>query len=146
MIKMKKIEIFALTGALVLGLIIGVAVSNGSQPLGGLIHNIQESFDAGIAVQGTEVIDSSGNYVGAVSGTTGAYSSTLSVTGVTTLSDELKVSNTASSTIQIGSTADGVGTGCLILGDSGSATATPVYIIASGSTITASTTQPAICQ
>lgn len=32
-------------------------VSNG--PLGGLVHNTQETFDAGIAVNGTEVISSS---------------------------------------------------------------------------------------
>lgn len=38
--------------------------------LGGKIHNTQESFDQGIAVGGTEVINSSGSYVGAFAGTT----------------------------------------------------------------------------
>lgn len=53
-------------------------------PLGGEIHNVLESFDAGIAVNGTTVIDSSGNWDGAVTGTTGTFSSTLTVTGAAT--------------------------------------------------------------
>jgi hypothetical protein len=57
----------------------------------------------------------------------------------------LNVSNT-SSTVQIGNTSSGVGTGCLVLGDSGGATSTPVYITATGATITATTTKPAICR
>ena len=142
--------------ALVVGITLGGLFSK-TNTLGGLVHNVQETFDEGIAVDGTEVIDGSGYFVGAVNGTTGAFSSTLGVTGAATLSSTLsagastftgltKVNQTASSTIQIGSTASGVGTGCLILGDSGGATSTPVYITATGGTITATTTAPAFCQ
>lgn len=113
--------------------------------IGGSIHNTQESFDEGIAVDGTTIIDGSGNWDGAVTGSTGSFSSTFSAGGASTFSDLVSVSDTASSTVKIGSTADGVGAGCLILGDSGSATATPVYITATGATITATTTRPAIC-
>jgi hypothetical protein len=143
----------------IVSLVIGIALGGlfNQTSFGGLVHNVQETFDEGIAVDGTEVIDGSGYFVGAVNGTTGAFSSTLEVTGAATLSSTLsavaatftgltKVNETASSTIQIGSTASGVGTGCLILGDSGGATSTPVYITATGSTITATTTTPDICQ
>lgn len=54
--------------------------------LGGAIHNIIESFDEGIAVDGTTVIDGDGNWDGAITGTTGTFSSTFAVTGGTTLS------------------------------------------------------------
>lgn len=121
--------------------------------LGGLVHNVQEIFTAGIkaGISETEVINSSGQFVyqvngTTISGTTGTFSGTLGVTGVTTLSDQLKVSRTTLSTVQVGSIASGVGTGCLVLGDSGGATSTPVYITATGGTISASTTKPAICQ
>lgn len=81
-------------------------------------------------------------------GVTGAVtlSSTLGVSGAATFSNAVNVDNTASSTVQVGSTADGIGTGCLVLGDSGGATSTPVYITATGATITATTTKPAICR
>jgi len=54
--------------------------------LGGEIHNVLESFDAGIAVNGTTVIDSSGNYDGSITSDTGTFSSTLAVTGESQLS------------------------------------------------------------
>lgn len=62
-------------------------------------------------------------------------------TGVT------KVQATASSTIIVGGVGTGGGytMGCIKLGDSGNATATPVYITATGSTITGTTTRPAGC-
>ncbi len=104
-------------------------------PLGGMVHNTQETFDAGIAVQGTEFISSSR----ALSVTTGAFSSTLGVGGKITLAS-------ASSTIQVGNTTSGIAPGCIILGDSGGTTSTPVYITASGGTLTATTTTPAICE
>ena len=69
------------------------------------------------------------------------------ISGATTLSNAGIVKVTAAtSTLQIGNTASGVAAGCLVLGDSGNATATPVYITATGATITASTTKPAICR
>ena len=58
-----------------------------SNILGGSVHNQQESFDAGIAVNQSEVINSSGSYVGALAGTTGTLSSTLTVTGETNVTN-----------------------------------------------------------
>ena len=113
-----------------------------AERLGGLVHNLQEIFSAGIKAGSaeTEVINSSGQWVYQVAGTTGTFSGTL------TVGDKGYISKTANSTLQIGSTASGVGTGCLILGDSGGATSIPVYITATGGTITATTTKPAICE
>jgi len=124
-----------------IGFIAG-GVGKTPKDLAATVYNRAISFDEGILVDQTEVISGTG----AASFTTGAFSSTLGVTGVSTLADELKVNRTASSTIQVGSTASGVGTGCLILGDSGGATSTPVYITASGGTVSATTTKPDICQ
>lgn len=62
-----------------------VIVRQQDAPLGGLVHNTQESFDAGIAVNGTQVINSSGVYVGALSGTT------LTASGAVTLNSTLAV-------------------------------------------------------
>lgn len=72
---------------LVVGGLIGFSVK--SVPVGNAVHNVQETFDAGLAVNGTEVVNSSGVWVGALSGTTGALSSTLAVTGASTLSSSL---------------------------------------------------------
>ena len=58
-----------------------------SSILGGSVHNQQESFDAGIAVNQSEIINSSGEYVGALAATTGTLSSTLTVTGETNVSN-----------------------------------------------------------
>lgn len=55
-------------------------------------------------------------------------------------------STNGSSTIQIGNTLSGVGPGCLVLGDSAGTTSTPVYITATGTTVSATTTKPAICK
>lgn len=107
----------------------------GTLPLGGMVHNTQETFDAGIAVQGTEFISNAR----ALSVTTGVFSSTLQTGGKITLSS-------ASSTLQIGDTTTGIAPGCLILGDSGGATSTPVYITVTGETVSATTTKPAICE
>lgn len=56
------------------------------------------------------------------------------------------ISQSVSSTVTVGNTADGVGTGCIVIGDSAGATSTPVYLTATGSTLTATTTAPAICR
>ena len=94
----KIISLVVLAGVAILfaGLWIGSELSKPSS-FGGLVHNTQEIFRAGIkaGTSGTEVINSSGTYVGAisgttgafsgaVSGTTGAFSSTLGVTGAIT--------------------------------------------------------------
>ncbi len=84
----------------------------------------------GYQVDGITVIDGSGN---------------LDVAGTLDVESLLSISG-VSSTLQIGNDADGIGAGCIVLGDSGSATATPVYITATGATITGTTTKPAICQ
>ena len=70
----------------------------------------------------------------------------LTTTGTTTFSGASAVAvDTTTSTIKIGKTGDGLAPGCLVLGSS-TATASPVYITATGATITASTTKPAICR
>ena len=78
---MNKLQkIIAAVGVLVLviGILAGFALKPATK-LGGLIHTLQEDFTKGIRVAGTEVINSSGVYTGAVtstgaiSGTTGTY-------------------------------------------------------------------------
>lgn len=69
-----------------------VAFAGGSKKvsLGSEVHFTQDDFKAGIKVNGTEIIDSSGQFTGAVastgaiSGTTGTFSSTLGATGLVT--------------------------------------------------------------
>lgn len=128
----------------VISLVIVLSGCSGGERLGG---STSDSFDAdgGFLVDGTTVIDSNGNVDGTITSDTGTFSSTLSVSGETTLGDKLKV-DYATSTIQVGDTSDGIGEGCLVLGDSGGTTSTPVYITASGETISATTTQPSICE
>jgi hypothetical protein len=135
------------------------STSTTDNALGGRNHNTMEDFSEGISVDGTTVIDGSGNFAGAVSGTTisgttisgttGSFSSTLAVTATTTLTGNLDANGTfnalgdaATSTAQIGKANNA---GCIILGDSAGG-ASVVYIVASGGTITASTTKPAGCQ
>lgn len=89
---------------------------------------------------------SGGSTITSASLTGATLSGTTTVSGPAVLSNTVNISKTASSTIIIGSTASGLGTGCIKLGDSGGATSTPVYITATGATITATTTRPAICQ
>ena len=85
-----SLSLFSGAAILLIGLIIGVVGSGGSQvPMGGLIHNIQESFDAGIAVNGTEFISDSR----ALSVTTGAFSDNIT----------LENADEATSTISVGS-------------------------------------------
>ena len=70
----------------------------------------------------------------------------LTTTGTTTLSGSSAVAiDSATSTLKIGKTGDGIAPGCLVLGSS-TATSSPVYITATGATITATTTKPAICR
>lgn len=59
-----------------------------------------------------------------------------------TSSSTVNVSQSASSTLAIGSPTK---TGCIAIGDSATSTIT-VYITASGSTISATTTKPSICR
>ena len=73
-------------------------------------------------------------------------SGTNTLSGATTITGTANVSQTTSSTLKIGYNASGLEYGCLVLGDSEGATSTPVYITATGGTITATTTKPAICR
>lgn len=68
--------------------------------LGGQIHNTQESYDAGIAVNGTEIINSSGVYIGTVEGTI-ATTATAIVGALTSYGDVAGEDFTASSTLTI---------------------------------------------
>jgi len=125
------------------------------QPIvGGLVHNVQEIFSAGIKAgsSAVEVINSSGQWVygiltseSATFSGSSTFSGAVSASGAVTFSGVPKVEATASSTMQIGDSGAGVGAGCILLGDSGGATSTPVYITATGETITATTTKPDIC-
>ena len=83
-LNLKTIGILVLA-CLVAGFI-GAVIGNAGKvpaPLGATYYNRLISFDAGIAAQGTEIINSSGVYIGAISGTTGAFSA--AITGATTL-------------------------------------------------------------
>ena len=133
-----KIIVAVLVFGLALGLVIGTKI--GTKPyFGGIVHNVQETFDEGIAVDGTERISGTGG----ASFTTGSFSSTLGVTGNTTLAGTLAVQQASSSTVYIGAT---LKAGCIVLGDSENG-ADVVYITASGATITAATTtKPAACR
>lgn len=81
-----------------------------------------------------------------------AVTGDLAVTGDTTLgSGYIKttgslIEQSVSSTLKVGNDASGLNTGCLVLGDSAGVTSSPVYITATGATISATTTKPAICR
>lgn len=79
--------------------------------LGGLVHNVQEIFSAGIkaGTSETAVINSSGQWIYQVAGTTGTFSSTLAVTGVTTLTGDLVV-NTDDLYVDVSAQMVGIGT------------------------------------
>jgi len=64
--------------------------------VGGQFHTRLEDFSEGISVDGTVVIDGDGNIDAPITSTTGTFSSTLSVTGDTTLSSALAVSGETS--------------------------------------------------
>ena len=137
---------------LAVGLIIGLAVGGGGPvEVGGLVHNQQEIFVAGLKAGSSEeeVIDSSGYWTGTLnlsSGDSITNAGVLTQSGAVTMSGTAHVSQSASSTLQIGNTDSGLNTGCLILGDSSGATSTPVYITATGSSLSATTTIPNICK
>ena len=118
-----------------IGFIVGGVGKVSESDLGRAVYNWPVSFDEGIEIDGTEIISGTRG----ASFTTGAFSGTLTISDIAYISD-------ASSTIQIGDTTSGIGVGCIVLGDSAGATSTPVYITATGNTISATQTKPAICQ
>lgn len=108
-------------------------------------------MDGTLAVTGAATFAGGANITGYVTSTVGTMTvtSTLAVTATSTLTGNLVANGSlnsfgsaASSTIQVGAASKA---GCLILGDSADG-ASVVYIIASGNTVTASTTKPAACQ
>jgi len=95
-------------------LVVGIYIGGASSPtnIGGSIYNRLISFDAGIAVNGTEIIDSDGNWDGAITGSSATLSTTLAVTGETSLDSLIQGgshtadTNTASSTTKTYTAAD----------------------------------------
>lgn len=61
----------------------------GQGNLGGLVHTLQEDFTQGIRVAGSEVVNSSGSWVGAVSGTSGSFSSDVAIAGGLSYDEEV---------------------------------------------------------
>ena len=79
-----KILIITATICVMVGLIVGSLFGiflTRTTPMGGLVHNVLETFDEGIAVDGTTIIDGDG----AITSTTGTFSSTLTIIGETNL-------------------------------------------------------------
>lgn len=64
----------AILSVLVLIGVVLIAVPKKSVNLGTEVHFTQDDFKAGIKVNGTEIINSAGAFVGAISGSTGAFS------------------------------------------------------------------------
>jgi len=87
----------------IVGVIVGLLLSTMfSSPLGGVYNNVTNDFSEGISVDGTVVIDGSGNIDAPITSTTGTFSSTLGVTGITSLTDTLNVTEaTGTSTITV---------------------------------------------
>lgn len=128
---MKKIKLGELITVIFIAIVItlfgAVALfslpDNDGQPLenfGRLIHSVGESFDAGVNVQGVEVITEDGYWVGPID------------------TDDFSVSSTGTSTISIGDST-GDGGGCLILTDYNNSAST-TYCSATGGTLECSTT------
>lgn len=136
----KIIGLALLVGVLILGIL-----NLPNNKIGTYIDSGQVSRFTDVNITNDLVVD--GDFTTADLNATGAIalSGATAISGATTLSAAVNVSS-ATSTVKIGNLADGVGPGCLILGDSASATATPVYITATGATITATTTKPVICR
>lgn len=73
--------------------------------LGGVYSNIIKDFSEGISVDGTVVIDGSGNIDAPITSTTGTFSSTLGVTGASTFTGDVTMAtSTATNALSIGTT------------------------------------------
>ncbi len=85
---MKNIQIYVIIGLAVL-LVAMFFLGGRDVVVGGTIHNVQESFDAGIAVNGVEVISDAGVFTDSsgVSVTCLAASTTTFVAGIATSCD-----------------------------------------------------------
>jgi len=111
---------------------------SGSEPslLGGKVHNTQETFDAGIAVNGTEVISSARAISAtAISGTTLAGTTSLTIGSGTAITKHLKTT----ATLNVNSLANGaVTTSAVTL--TGAAASGSVFVTRTGSWAAASST------
>ena len=126
----------------IVGVIVGLLLSTMfSSPVGGVYNNVTNDFSEGISVDGTIVIDGSGNIDAPITSTTGTFSSTLGVTGITSLTDTLNVTEaTGTSTITVKATAASTG-GRIILEDSDGAGCSELYVL-DGALTTAAVTCP----
>lgn len=145
---MKNIYKFLAVAALIVSVI---ALFSNTVKLGGDTNFDSLDVTDGYKVDGTTVIDGDGNVDASITSDTGTFSSTLGVSGAGTFSSTVDIEGLttisgATSTVKVGNDASGLAAGCIVLGDSGGATSTPVYITASGDTITATTTKPSVCQ
>jgi len=138
-----KIALAVVVG-IVIAIVAGAILSNRDAVLGGTVINNYPSFTNGLKAGSSNqlTITSAGVLSAAgITGTTGTFSG--AVSGTTgTFTGFGKFGSTASSTVQVGAASK---SGCLIIGDSANG-ASPVYITATGATITATTTKPAACQ
>ena len=138
---MTKIAYILIGLALVVGFVLGVIGTKSPDDLGKVIYDRSDFVgDIHSGMTGVKVI-SDGEIVGPIN-----TSQAATLSGATTLSGTAHISQSASSTLQIGSTASGLGVGCIAIGDSGGATSTPVYITATGASLSATTTKPQICR
>ena len=116
----------------IVGVIVGLLLSTMfSSPLGGVYNNVTNDFSEGISVDGTTIIDGSGNVSAA----------TLSASGAVSLTDTLGVTEaTGTSTITVKATAASTG-GRIILEDSDGAGCSELYVL-NGTLTTATVTCP----
>lgn len=149
----KNIDRILLVAILIVGLIGVFGGSKKSGVLGVYDYSKTSVTDSDALVTGSLTVLGTTTLSGTLSGFATSSLTTLTVSGATalqgatTLSGITKVQASASSTIIVGGAGTGGGytAGCIKLGDSASATSTPVYITATGATITATTTRPASC-
>ncbi len=148
--KIDKIIIYSILGLCLILNVVGLVRKESA--IGAYIDNGQVTRFTDMNITNDLVVDGQATFTGtstlgklAISGTTSlAGPTTISSTTVISAASIVKI-DAATSTLQIGSTADGVLPGCLVLGST-TATASPVYITATGATITATTTKPVYCR
>jgi len=131
---------------IIIALIIGIAGYYGGT-FGGTTHYTGPvDSEEGFSVDGTTIIDGSGNVDGSITSDTGTFSSTLDVDGAFTASSTVTVSESASTTLIIGK---GV-SGCLEMGFATSGHAIYIYPATSsldtGGGLIATTTKPGFCK
>jgi len=91
----------------VAGVIVGLLFATmflGGENTGGVYSNVTKDFAEGISVDGTVVIDGSGNVDAPITSSIGTFSSTLGVTGASTFGSDVTITttNTATSSVSVG--------------------------------------------